>query len=106
LTGRQYTYAESRAITHRFAASLRRAGFKHGDVLAVVLPNIPEFPFVLFGAIEAGMVVTTINPGFTSGILSPKLWRVAANILNKQLRIADKSWSSSLGVGQGANSLL
>jgi hypothetical protein len=31
------------------------------------------------------------------------LWRVAANILNKQSRTADKEWSSSLRVGRGAN---
>jgi hypothetical protein len=28
-------------------------------------------------------------------------WRVAANILNKQSRTADKGWPSSLGVGRG-----
>jgi hypothetical protein len=33
------------------------------------------------------------------------VWRVAVNILNKQLRIADKSWFSSLGVGRGAKRL-
>ena len=33
----------------------------------------------------------------------PPIWRVAANILNKQSRTADKEWSSSLGVGRGAN---
>jgi hypothetical protein len=33
----------------------------------------------------------------------PAVWRVAANILNKQSRTADKAWSSSLGVGRGAN---
>jgi hypothetical protein len=33
----------------------------------------------------------------------PPIWRVAANILNKQLRTADNGWSSSLGVGRGAN---
>ena len=35
----------------------------------------------------------------------PPVWRAAANILNKQSRTVDKgwSWSSSLGVGQGAN---
>ena len=33
----------------------------------------------------------------------PPIWRVAANILNKQSRTADKGWSSSLGVGRGAN---
>jgi hypothetical protein len=34
----------------------------------------------------------------------PPVWRVAANILIKQSRTADKGWSSSLGVGQGAYS--
>ena len=33
----------------------------------------------------------------------PPIWRVAANILNKQSRTADKGWSSSLGFGRGTN---
>ena len=33
----------------------------------------------------------------------PPIWRVAANKLNKQSWTADKGWSSSLGVGRGAN---
>ena len=33
----------------------------------------------------------------------PPMWRVAANILNKQSRTADEGWSSSLQVGRGAN---
>ena len=33
----------------------------------------------------------------------PPIWRVAANVLNKQSRTADKRWSSGLGVGWGAN---
>jgi hypothetical protein len=32
----------------------------------------------------------------------PPIWRAAAIILNKQSSTADKGWSSSLGVGQGA----
>jgi hypothetical protein len=32
-----------------------------------------------------------------------EIWRIAANILNKQSRTADKEWSFSLGVGRGAN---
>jgi hypothetical protein len=32
-----------------------------------------------------------------------QIWRVAANILNKQSRTANKEWPSSLGVGRGAN---
>ena len=30
----------------------------------------------------------------------PPVWRVAVNILNKQLQTADKGWSSSLGLGE------
>jgi len=33
----------------------------------------------------------------------PPIWKIAANILNKQSRTADKGWSSSLGFGRGAN---
>jgi hypothetical protein len=33
----------------------------------------------------------------------PPIWRVAANILNKQSHKTDKGWSSSLRVGRGAN---
>ena len=33
----------------------------------------------------------------------PPIWRVTANKLNKQSRTADKGWSSSLGVGGGAD---
>jgi hypothetical protein len=32
-----------------------------------------------------------------------QIWRVAANILDKQSRTADRGWPSSLGVGRGAN---
>jgi hypothetical protein len=38
--------------------------------------------------------------GWRNGL---QLWRVAANILNKQSRTADREWSSSLGLGRGAN---
>ena len=31
----------------------------------------------------------------------PPIWRLAANILNKQSRTADKGWSSSLEIGRG-----
>jgi len=32
-----------------------------------------------------------------------QIWKLAANILNKQSRTANKGWLSLLGVGQGAN---
>jgi hypothetical protein len=43
-----------------------------------------------------------VQPQVVDGETASKIWRVAVNIL-KQLQTADKEWSSSLGVGRGAN---
>jgi hypothetical protein len=43
------------------------------------------------------------RPQVADGGNGLQIWRVAANILNKQSRTAEKGWSSSLGVGRGAN---
>jgi hypothetical protein len=40
------------------------------------------------------------------GLRSLQIWRVAANILNKQSQTGEKGWSSSLEVGRWANNLL
>jgi len=32
-----------------------------------------------------------------------QIWKIAANVINKQSRTANKEWSPSLGVGHGAN---
>jgi hypothetical protein len=46
---------------------------------------------------------TELTKMYTIAFNCLQLWRVAANILNKQSRTADKGWSFSLGVGRGAN---
>jgi hypothetical protein len=43
------------------------------------------------------------RPQVADGGNSLQIWKVAANILNKQSRTPDKGWSSSLGVGRGVN---
>jgi hypothetical protein len=55
---------------------------------------------MLDGSLHHGMA----RPQVADGGDSLQFWRVAANMLNKQSRRADKAWSSSLGVGRGANS--
>ena len=67
MTGRRYRYAETRQLCQRFAASLRRAGLQPGDTLNIVMPNTAEWPIVLLGAMEAGLLVTTANPQYTAG---------------------------------------
>jgi hypothetical protein len=43
------------------------------------------------------------HPQVVEGGNALQVWREAANILNKQSWTADKGWSSSMGVGRGAN---
>jgi hypothetical protein len=48
--------------------------------------------------------VTTAWPGLNLRMEErPPIWRLAANILNKQSRTAEKGWSSRLGVGRDTN---
>jgi hypothetical protein len=43
------------------------------------------------------------RPQVADGRDALQVWREAADLLNKQSRTAEKGWSSSLGVGRGAN---
>lgn len=68
ITGRQYSYAQLRDCTASFALRLQRTfKLQKGDVLAICLPNVPEYPGAILGAIEAGLTVTTVNPVYTAG---------------------------------------
>jgi hypothetical protein len=44
-----------------------------------------------------------LRPQVADGGDALQFWKVAVNILNKQLWTADKGWSSSLGVGHGGS---
>ena len=65
--GESYSLAEARTTAAQFARGLVALGGQPGEVVAVLLPNMPEFVIVMLGASEAGMVVTTLNPAYTSG---------------------------------------
>jgi long-chain acyl-CoA synthetase len=56
------TYRELDEQSGRFAAGLREAGLKPGDVMGLQLPNLPHFLIAYFGALKAGMVVLPLNP--------------------------------------------
>ena len=44
MTGRSYTYGMAYGMSRKFGSALVRGGAVKGDVLGLVLPNIPEFP--------------------------------------------------------------
>ncbi len=60
--GNATTYGELDEQSGRFAAGLREAGLEPGDVVALQLPNVPQFLTSYFGALKAGMTVLPLNP--------------------------------------------
>ena len=67
MTGRQYTYEMACGMSKQFGSALIRMGAKKGDVLAMVVPNIPEFPIAFLGAVGVGVTLTTMNPTYKPG---------------------------------------
>ena len=60
--GTTTTYRELDELSGRAAAGLREAGLSQGEVVALQLPNIPQFLVAYFGALKAGLVVLPLNP--------------------------------------------
>src|SRR6195952_166808 len=56
------TYAEFRDAALRVAAELAARGVEPGDRVGLVLPNVPAFPVVFYGALMAGAAVVPMNP--------------------------------------------
>lgn len=49
-----------------FGASLRsKLKLQNDDKVAVVLPNVPEYPCVALGILEAGCIASLMNPAYT-----------------------------------------
>ena len=67
MTGREYTYEMAHNMSKKFGSALLRMGAKKGDVLCMVVPNIPEFPIAFFGAAGVGVTLTTMNPTYRPG---------------------------------------
>lgn len=64
--GVSITYAELDGLTRKFAAYLQhKAGLKKGDHIAIQMPNLLQYPIVLFGSLRAGLVVVNTNPLYT-----------------------------------------
>jgi len=67
------SYAELDHLTRYFAAWLQHQGLKKGDRIALMMPNILQYPVALFGALRAGLVVVNTNPLYTPRELKHQL---------------------------------
>jgi len=71
--GRQITYGELDSLTRDFAGWLQSLGFKKGERVALMMPNLLQYPVALFGTLRAGCVVVNCNPLYTPRELEHQL---------------------------------
>ncbi len=71
--GHAMTYAELDRASREFAAFLQQRGLVKGDRLAIMLPNVLQYPVALFGAFRAGLTVVNCNPLYTGRELERQL---------------------------------
>ena len=72
--GVEITYKELDTLSARFGAWLQKeCGFKPGDRVAIMMPNLLQYPVALFGILRAGMTVVNVNPLYTARELEHQL---------------------------------
>lgn len=68
------TYGELDRLSRNFGACLQQViGLRRGDRVAIMLPNLLQYPVALFGALRVGLVVVNVNPLYTARELQHQL---------------------------------
>lgn len=71
--GAHMSYAELDEKSRYVAAWFQSIGIKKGDRVALMMPNLLQYPICLFGALRAGAVVVNTNPLYTATELEHQL---------------------------------
>ena len=71
--GKAFSFALVDEMSRAFAAYLQGSGLQRGDRVAVMLPNVPQYPVAVAGILRAGMVVVNVNPLYTPRELEHQL---------------------------------
>lgn len=79
--GKRMTYAELGRHADAVASWLQAQGFRKGDRVAIMMPNVMAYPAVLFGILVAGCTVVNVNPLYTPRELTHQLQDSGARAL-------------------------
>ena len=72
--GKVLNYADIYRSSTAFAAYLQQElGMQKGDRIAVMLPNILQYPIAIYGALLAGLIIVNVNPLYTARELKHQL---------------------------------
>ncbi|WP_348753459.1 long-chain-fatty-acid--CoA ligase [uncultured Aquincola sp.] len=79
--GRSYRFGQVDDASRAFAAYLQSLGLERGDRVAVMMPNVPQYPVAVAGILRAGFVVVNVNPLYTPRELEHQLKDAGAKVL-------------------------
>ena len=71
--GKDVTYAQTDSLSSAFAAYLQGLGLVKGDRVAIMMPNVPQYPVTVAAVLRAGFVVVNVNPLYTPRELEHQL---------------------------------
>ena len=79
--GRSITFADLDALSSTFGAWLQHQGCTKGTRVALMMPNILQYPVCLFGALRAGCAIVNVNPLYTARELEHQLVDSGAEVI-------------------------
>jgi long-chain acyl-CoA synthetase len=79
--GRSITFSELDTLSGAFGAWLQGIGCKKGTRVALMMPNVLQYPVCLFGTLRAGCTVVNVNPLYTPRELEHQLNDSGAEVL-------------------------
>ncbi|KFZ31623.1 long-chain fatty acid--CoA ligase [Pseudidiomarina salinarum] len=77
----EMSFRELDKASRDFAAYLQQNGLKKGDAVAIMMPNLLQYPVALFGILRAGMTVVNVNPLYTARELKHQLSDAGAKMI-------------------------
>jgi long-chain acyl-CoA synthetase len=79
--GRSVSFAEVDEHSRALAAWLQAQGLSRGDRVAIMMPNIPQYPVAVAAVLRAGYVVVNVNPLYTPRELEHQLKDSGAKLI-------------------------
>jgi long-chain acyl-CoA synthetase len=71
--GKDITFGETDSLSLAFGAYLQGLGLAKGDRVAIMMPNVPQYPVAVAAILRAGFVVVNVNPLYTPRELEHQL---------------------------------
>jgi long-chain acyl-CoA synthetase len=71
--GKEVSYAQTDSLSRAFAAYLQGLGLAKGDRVAIMMPNVPQYPVAVAAILRAGFVIVNVNPLYTPRELEHQL---------------------------------